>query len=687
MPPTRPDRQRTTPTSGNNNTGSGKAQPPRPPNAWILYRSDKLKELATNQPPGPRKPQAEISKIISQLWQSEGPETKGMYEARAEEKKAEHAALYPDYKFAPMKKEDKALMRKAQRQEKEEIRAAERNRKKRKGKGRADDDDEEYDNSRPFVSQLPYPLQQRPTQSWYPPSTYGPQAASGPYPQHPPPPSHGPQPPHDDQAAFAAAGWSAAVDPQGQAPTQDAPFRADAYQQPTYPDTHDDDEWAGEEGEWAGEEAWAGRERRGAVWDEEQIAGPSQQEEDPISQWTSISTTPPPQPSQMLSVTLPATLNPTDQPYTFNLNFDVPMNMFSGDPDANVAASLGGMNLTESSSANPNLGLNDLLRNPLPDISVSFPDCMASADGHGNFDVLSTENEEWWSALMEAAIMPEDSRAYAESGPSQLMQQSMAGPSYESAAGPSQPVAGPSQPAAVPSRPAPIHTQSLPTFTHGLPSPDGDHHQGGRSRAASSAAYPGQMPGAFPEQYHDSYQPTPQPQQQPYQQPPQQPYPQHDYNPSPFAEIVSTRSSSGWRTQQRNRAPSFPAPAQNNTFPYSNSQQQQQQQQFPSPSGANAFPSPSGGAQFPSPSGAGAFPSPSGALPRPAHQPQPPQQTFPTRPAPPPARPPPPFFPPADKGKEKDPEAFDFSGWGSQYAAQPPTPAEDAVRRGVGVSH
>ncbi|KAH7335942.1 high mobility group box domain-containing protein, partial [Rhizoctonia solani] len=80
---------------------------PRPPNAWILYRSDKLKELATNQPPGPRKPQAEISKIISQLWQSEGPETKGMYEARAEEKKAEHAALYPDYKFAPMKKEDK----------------------------------------------------------------------------------------------------------------------------------------------------------------------------------------------------------------------------------------------------------------------------------------------------------------------------------------------------------------------------------------------------------------------------------------------------------------------------------------------------------------------------------------------------------------------------------------------------
>ncbi|EUC54943.1 HMG (high mobility group) box protein [Rhizoctonia solani AG-3 Rhs1AP] len=468
MPPTRPDRPRPTPASSS--TGNGKAQPPRPPNAWILYRSDKLKELATSQPPGPRKPQAEISKIISQLWQAEGPETKGMYEARAEEKKAEHAALYPDYKFAPMKKEDKAIMRKAQRLEKEEIRAAERNRKKRKGKGRADDDDEEYDTPRA----LPYPLQ-RPAQSWYPPSTYGPQG-----PRYPPAP-------HDDQGAFAAAGWSAAVDPQGQAPEQDTPFRADAYQQ--QPD-EGEEEWAGEEGEWGAEEAWAGRSRRGAVWHEEQIAGPSEYQEDPITQWTSISTSPPPQTQPpSLTITLPATLNPSEQPYTFNLDFDMPMATFAGDPDANVAVSLGGMNLSESSSANPNVGLNDLLRAPLPDIAVSFPDFVGNADGHGNFDVLSTENEEWWSALMEAAIIPDDSRSYAESGPSHLM----AGPSYDSAG---------------PSRPSPIHTQSLPTFAHGLPSPDGDH-QGGRSRAASSAAYPGQMPGAFPEQYESSYQPTP----------------------------------------------------------------------------------------------------------------------------------------------------------------------------------
>ncbi|ELU35966.1 HMG (high mobility group) box domain-containing protein [Rhizoctonia solani AG-1 IA] len=102
MPPTRPDRQRaptsSTTNNGSNATGSnagGKAQPPRPPNAWILYRSDKLKELATQQTSGPRKPQAEISKIISQMWQQEGPDTKGKYETRAEEKKAEHAATRP----------------------------------------------------------------------------------------------------------------------------------------------------------------------------------------------------------------------------------------------------------------------------------------------------------------------------------------------------------------------------------------------------------------------------------------------------------------------------------------------------------------------------------------------------------------------------------------------------------------
>ncbi|KAF8750657.1 hypothetical protein RHS01_09126 [Rhizoctonia solani] len=605
----------------------GKAQPPRPPNAWILYRSDKLKELATQQTSGPRKPQAEISKIISQMWQQEGPDTKGKYETRAEEKKAEHAALYPDYKFAPMKKEDKAMLRKAQRLEKEEIRQAERNRKKRKGKARADDDNDIDDDDDGTVrsSSCPIRCSDRPSPGIpHRPMVHRLRRRR----RHSSTPTPHPHPPHDDHAAFAAAGWSAPVDPQGRA--DDAPFRADAYQQDSYPE---EEEWAGEEGEWSAEEAWAGRSRRGA-----------HQDQDPVRQWTSISTTPPPAAS-VADITLPAVINPSEQPYTFNLDFDMPMATFSGDPDANVAISLNDMNINESSSSSSrNVGLNDLLRAPLPDIAVSFPDFVGNPDGHASFDVLSTENEEWWSALMNVAI-PQDDTSYADSGPSQLMQsQPVAGPSYE-------PVAG--------------------------PSPDGDHHhQGRRSRAASSAAYPGQMPGAFPEpSYQDSYQP------QQYHQPPQQ----QEYNPSPFAQIASSRSNSGWRqpqqqqpqpAQQRSRAPSFPAPAP----AFAQQQFSSAGAPFPSPSGTAQFPSPSGAGAFPSPSGAGAFPSPSGAMPHrhshPHPQPHPHSQSFPHQrhiPAPATDEATASVLLTPDKGKEKDPEAFDFSGWGSQYAAQPPT--------------
>lgn len=328
MPPARPDRPR-----AHQQPPAPKAQPPRPPNAWILYRSDKLRELAVNQPPGPRKPQAEISKIISQMWAAEGPETKGMYESRADEKKAEHALLYPGYKFAPMKREDKVQMRRAIRLEKEEVKQAERNRaRKRKGKGRADDEDDDsygaYPSppsptranrdseapSRPFITapttSLPYPLsanttptqglqQPRPAQAWYPASTYGPQQSHQ-YPQHHPSP---PQPslhPHTQRlpppplashlqpttsgsrtssgsSAFAAAGWSAAVDPEAP-PHADAPFNVGAYRQAHEADDAEEEEpavWEGEEQEL---EAWHGhgRSRRGAVWDEEQV--PRQQQ-------------------------------------------------------------------------------------------------------------------------------------------------------------------------------------------------------------------------------------------------------------------------------------------------------------------------------------------------------------------------------------------------------------------------
>ncbi|KZT67208.1 hypothetical protein DAEQUDRAFT_647037, partial [Daedalea quercina L-15889] len=75
---------------------------PRPPNAWILYRSDKLRELtARRDPSAPKRLQADISKEIADLWKAEDPEVRHEYERIADIKKQEHAAAYPGYKFQP----------------------------------------------------------------------------------------------------------------------------------------------------------------------------------------------------------------------------------------------------------------------------------------------------------------------------------------------------------------------------------------------------------------------------------------------------------------------------------------------------------------------------------------------------------------------------------------------------------
>ncbi|KAF8659216.1 hypothetical protein AX16_001877 [Volvariella volvacea WC 439] len=82
-------------------------QPPRPPNAWILYRADKMREIPKPQPGEPRLVQADISRLISRMWKEESDETRAEYERRADAKKAEHAIRYPDYRFQPMSKEEK----------------------------------------------------------------------------------------------------------------------------------------------------------------------------------------------------------------------------------------------------------------------------------------------------------------------------------------------------------------------------------------------------------------------------------------------------------------------------------------------------------------------------------------------------------------------------------------------------
>ncbi|KAH9828829.1 uncharacterized protein C8Q71DRAFT_453437 [Rhodofomes roseus] len=109
-------------TNGKPRPGPIGPQPRRPPNAWILYRSDKLRELtAQRDPSAPKRLQADISKEIADFWKTEDPEVKREYERIADIKKQEHMQAYPGYKFQPVKKEDKAKRREEEKAEKARV--------------------------------------------------------------------------------------------------------------------------------------------------------------------------------------------------------------------------------------------------------------------------------------------------------------------------------------------------------------------------------------------------------------------------------------------------------------------------------------------------------------------------------------------------------------------------------------
>ena len=79
----------------------------RPRNAWILYRNSRLDDVP-HLPDGSRQPMADASKIISAWWRSESADVKYKYEVEAEKEKEEHKRRYPDYRFQPMSKAQKA---------------------------------------------------------------------------------------------------------------------------------------------------------------------------------------------------------------------------------------------------------------------------------------------------------------------------------------------------------------------------------------------------------------------------------------------------------------------------------------------------------------------------------------------------------------------------------------------------
>ena len=82
-------------------------RPRRPANAWILYRSDKMKVLKPTEPSAPRRTQADISKLIAEMWKNETEDVKRSYETLSDLAKAEHHAHYPTYRFQPAKRAEK----------------------------------------------------------------------------------------------------------------------------------------------------------------------------------------------------------------------------------------------------------------------------------------------------------------------------------------------------------------------------------------------------------------------------------------------------------------------------------------------------------------------------------------------------------------------------------------------------
>lgn len=105
------------------------AQPPRPQNAWILYRAWALSGLLEKQPELKGKPQSQISKLLGQQWANETPDVRKHFEHQANLQKERHAQEYPDYVFKPQKKEEKLRAREVEKKERARQRETEKLRK------------------------------------------------------------------------------------------------------------------------------------------------------------------------------------------------------------------------------------------------------------------------------------------------------------------------------------------------------------------------------------------------------------------------------------------------------------------------------------------------------------------------------------------------------------------------------
>ncbi|KAG0661080.1 Bromodomain-containing protein 4 [Rhodotorula mucilaginosa] len=87
--------------------GRPEGRPPRPMNAWLLFRTAQLKVLQRENPDGLRKSQGELSKLIAEMWKNCDHEIRQGYEDLARRRKEEFRLAYPDYRYGPSKEKPK----------------------------------------------------------------------------------------------------------------------------------------------------------------------------------------------------------------------------------------------------------------------------------------------------------------------------------------------------------------------------------------------------------------------------------------------------------------------------------------------------------------------------------------------------------------------------------------------------
>ncbi|KIJ23985.1 hypothetical protein M422DRAFT_111323, partial [Sphaerobolus stellatus SS14] len=73
---------------------------PRPPNAFIVFRTEYIRAMETqNSTP-------EVSRSLGEMWRSMSEEQKQPWVEKALEKKLEHQAKYPNYRYKPVHPRD-----------------------------------------------------------------------------------------------------------------------------------------------------------------------------------------------------------------------------------------------------------------------------------------------------------------------------------------------------------------------------------------------------------------------------------------------------------------------------------------------------------------------------------------------------------------------------------------------------